>query len=356
MSQKIKKVICAATILTTCFGTVVSASAQDKVRRTAPDGVQIQKMKAEQDMLFNVTSDGGNFTFIAADNMFGGPLVKGAPYSAQAVTENIQTLSDGNRITRKNTTAVYRDGEGRTRNDQALGAIGPYAVQGDPAKTFFINDPIAGVQFVLEPTSKTARKMMMRTFDGPVLERRIAPTADSPETTVFIRQGEQAVIADKMAAEKLAVDKVRAENHVFVATADDARGVSGRFDVVLDGKSPNVKTESLGTQNIEGVSAEGSRTTVTIPAGEIGNELAINIVTETWFSPELKVLVLRKHSDPRNGEMIYRLTNINRSEPDHSLFEVPADYTVKENFMRDGVRLQVEKELVREKMKTKNDQ
>ena len=80
-------------------------------------------------------------------------------------------------------------------------------------------------------------------------------------------------------------------------------------------------------------------------------------MTETWFSPELKVMVLKKHNDPRNGEIIYRLTNISRAEPDHSLFEVPADYTVKEA-VSSGMRMQLEKEMMREKMKIKekNDQ
>jgi hypothetical protein len=355
MSQKIKKVICAATMLTTCFGTVVSASAQERMRKPAPDTIQIQKMKAEQDMVFNVASDRGNLTFIAADNMFGGPLVKGAPYSAQVITENIQVLSDGNRIVRKNTASVYRDSEGRTRNDQTLGAIGPYAVQGDPARTFFINDPVAGVHFVLEPNSKIARKMGMPTGDGAIFERRTAPSGDSPETTVFLREGHAMPAVPGVPAQGL-----KEGEHVIVTrgTVDmrgEIKGETGAMELRLDGKPANMKTESLGTQNIEGVSAEGTRTTITIPAGEIGNEQPINIVIESWFSPELKVQVLRKHNDPRNGEMIYRLTNINRTEPDHSLFEVPADYTVKVD-VPPGMRMKLEKELVREKMKTKNDQ
>jgi hypothetical protein len=89
-------------------------------------------------------------------------------------------------------------------------------------------------------------------------------------------------------------------------------------------------TEKLESQIIEGVMAEGSRTTTTIPAGEIGNDRAIEIVTERWYSPEIKTVVMTRHSDPRFGETVYRLTNINRSEPARALFEVPADYTVKE--------------------------
>jgi TonB family protein len=87
--------------------------------------------------------------------------------------------------------------------------------------------------------------------------------------------------------------------------------------------------ESLGKQNVEGVEAEGTRSTVTIPAGEIGNERPIDIINESWYSPELQTLVMTRHSDPRFGESSYRLTNIDRSEPARSLFEVPSDYTLK---------------------------
>jgi TonB family protein len=94
-------------------------------------------------------------------------------------------------------------------------------------------------------------------------------------------------------------------------------------------REDNARNESLGKQSIEGVEAEGTRRTVEIPAGEIGNERPIEIVFERWYSPELQVVVMTKHSDPRFGETTYRLTNINRSEPAHELFEVPADYKVQ---------------------------
>jgi hypothetical protein len=88
-------------------------------------------------------------------------------------------------------------------------------------------------------------------------------------------------------------------------------------------------TEQLGMQNIEGVDCEGTRTTTTIPAGAIGNERPIEIVYEKWYSKDLQMIVYSKHSDPRFGEQTYRLTNINRSEPDPSLFEVPAGYKLQ---------------------------
>jgi hypothetical protein len=104
------------------------------------------------------------------------------------------------------------------------------------------------------------------------------------------------------------------------------------------------KVESLGKQMVEGIEAEGTRTTITIAAGEIGNELPMNIVSERWYSSELQQVVMSKHTDPRFGESTYRLTDINRSEPAHSLFEVPSDYTVKES-IRPDIRLKVEQEL-----------
>ena len=88
--------------------------------------------------------------------------------------------------------------------------------------------------------------------------------------------------------------------------------------------------EQLGKQMVDGVEADGTRTTRTIPAGEIGNDRAIEIVSERWYSPELQLVVMTRHSDPRSGETTYKLTNINRTEPAKSLFEVPPGFNGKE--------------------------
>jgi hypothetical protein len=87
-------------------------------------------------------------------------------------------------------------------------------------------------------------------------------------------------------------------------------------------------TESLGSQTMEGVVANGVRTTRTIAAGQIGNERPISIVTEVWTSPDLKTIVSSKRDDPRMGEQTFRLTNIVRAEPDPSLFTVPSDFKI----------------------------
>ena len=116
-------------------------------------------------------------------------------------------------------------------------------------------------------------------------------------------------------------------DHVTVRTEANA-GAAYVFRT-NPGTNNEVKQE-LGKQIIEGVEAEGTRTTVTIPAGEIGNERPIEIVSERWYSPELQLVVMSRHSDPRTGETTYKLTNINRAEPAKSLFEVPGGYTIKE--------------------------
>jgi hypothetical protein len=227
--------------------------------------------------------------------------IKGAPYSATVITERTQTLSDGNRITEKHSSMVARDSEGRVRNEATLMAIGTAPVAGGPAQIVMILDPVQQVSYTLEMNSKTARKRSMQ--PGREVDARQRVEFDR-STTVSVTAGvamtNQVVIRDKGSAERKTKDQ------------------------------PDMHKESLGTQVIEGVLAEGSKTIRTIPAGEIGNERAIEIVDEVWTSPDLKTVVLSKHSDPRMGEMTYRLTNISRAEPAASLFMVPADFKVVE--------------------------
>jgi hypothetical protein len=115
----------------------------------------------------------------------------------------------------------------------------------------------------------------------------------------------------------------------FVGPEPPSGGEGVQFQFFGSSKA-EAKTEKLEARNVEGVQAEGLRITTTIPAGDIGNEQPIQIVDERWYSPELQVVVMTRHSDPRFGETIYRLTNIARTEPSAILFQVPSDYTVKE--------------------------
>lgn len=265
--------------------------------------------------------------FVSSEMLNGGQAIKGAPYSAQAVSESIQTLADGNRIVHRTTSSVYRDGEGRTRHDQSIGDVAPYATaMGEPSQVISISDPVTGTHYMLDPRSKTARKMTFM-FDKTVDGKDVVTVQTAP-----------VLVPEQMAegAVKRHIE-VRAANGDILT--DNIVGEPGTFNK----KVREPKIEQLGKQMIEGVEAEGRRATITIPAGEIGNEQPIQIVSESWYSPDLKVTVMTRQSDPRMGETIYRLTNINRAEPAHSLFEVPSDYTVKES-VAPKMKMMIERE------------
>jgi hypothetical protein len=342
--SNMKKIIgigCLLTILTSCLVTFAQELTQEQKQAIERAAVATKATSQKVDIEVGVSMGASmaanafaygqdTFTFIAAEGGFGGKTVKGAPYSAEAVNENIQVLQDGNRIVRKNSSSVARDSEGRTRQEQTFRSIGPYASAGEPAQTFSINDPVTGTHYMLDQRSKTAHKMMIRVekigaVDSVVMNGKIATTtvrADgigAGNTVVYTTEGGSLRTFD-VHGKKHPVPPGITEDKMM--TIERVPGVAGTMEIRTAGKPENFKTESLGTQNIEGVAAEGTRTTVTIPAGEIGNEQPINIVTESWYSPELQVTVMRKHTDPRHGEMNYRLTNIKRSEPDRSLFEV----------------------------------
>lgn len=240
----------------------------------------------------------GKIEFFSTELMVAGDLVTGAPYTATAVTESTQTLADGNRIVDKNSSFYARDSQGRTRREMTLHRIGTLDV--NSPKTYFINDPVTHTQYVVTGNEATKIVKSEGTWNQglPIVTTR------------------------------------RIEQNGVVSTIETKRSLSektpaGKWEEV----SKEVKREDLGTQVIEGVSAEGRRETVTIPAGQIGNERPIEIVSEIWTSPELHTVVLRKHSDPRVGETVFRLTDIKRGEPDAALFQPPPGAKIKSEQM-----------------------
>lgn len=232
------------------------------------------------------------------------PAIAGAPFTAEATTEFTQMLSDGNRIERRFSTSLARDGKGRTRSEQDVAMLGPLVVlqkgmnwsthtfsttpgQQEPEAPRFtvITDPVDGVTYTLDERMKEARR--------------------SPA--------------------KIAVHSVDLK-----AQSIELKKVADKLEMVArQGTTSNsLIVESLGTRQIEGVSAEGTRMTTTIPAGQIGNLNPINVVSERWFSKELQMAVLITRRDPRSGDTVYRLTNIVRTEPPPDLFTVPSDYRI----------------------------
>jgi hypothetical protein len=226
-----------------------------------------------------------------------GSPVQGAPYSATIVNESTQTLADGNRIVQRFTGTTARDSQGRTRQDTALPPIGNMSAANAP-HVVFIQDPVAQTAYTLNLTDQTAHKMPMPPAGGPGAKTKLGTAA--VRQRIGITAG-------------------------GVTTA--ASGGAFFFQKQVTGNEPaEVRTENLGTQVMQGVSVEGVRTTRTIAAGEIGNDRPIDIVTELWTSAELKTIIYSKRSDPRMGDQTFQLTNIVRSEPDPSLFTVPADF------------------------------
>ena len=280
--------------------------------------------------------------FIHNEFSFDGSMVKGAPYSADAVTETVQTLGDGNRIVQSSSAKIYRDSAGRTRREQTFKAIGPWAVSGEKPVMISINDPVAGVAYSLNYESKIAHKMgMPRTVDISKIAKDRAELKEKIEKQRSANGAEAGVsVVNEVVIKEGASVAYSASARSGVATGAAPAAVisgvrsgipmpvgNGVFSWTSDAE---VNQEQLGTQAIEGVAAEGTRTTFTIAAGKIGNDRPIVTVNERWYSQELQAVVLSKNSDPRMGETTYRLTNIDRSEPDPSLFQVPADYTVEE--------------------------
>jgi hypothetical protein len=235
-------------------------------------------------------------------------ITPGRPYSAETVTETLQVLGDGNRISRTTMTRVYRDGQGRTRREH-LGT-------GTIAQTISISDPVAHTSYVLDPATKTAS----RTGGTIVMPIGTRPVAASADTRARVEQEHQA-------------GRARGSGGGRGGAVGVVEPSQGLMRTPAPG-NPNAKKEELGQQTIEGVSATGTRTTTIIPVGAIGNAQEIRIVSEQWFSPDLQVLVMTRHSDPRSGETTYRLTNIVRAEPDPALFIVPGDYTIRQRGVR----------------------
>ena len=232
---------------------------------------------------------GERMELLGFGGMHGGRVVTGAPFSAVAVSETTQTLADGNHITRKTQTNLFRDSQGRIRREVTLSGFGPMASSEQPKSFVVINDPVARETFMLHPDQKTAERIE-RAF-----ARMNGPVNQAMREKGQFRQEEK--------------------------------------------NEPNLRREDLGKQTIAGVTAQGTRVTKTIPAGQIGNEKPIIIVRESWYSNDLQTVVMSQHSDPWSGETTYTLTNIQRTEPAPSLFAVPSDYTVTQGHARPGGRM-----------------
>jgi hypothetical protein len=203
--------------------------------------------------------------------------ILGKPYSADSQTDVVQTLSDGNRIVRHTSGKFYRDSSGRTRHEQTFGDVSP-SIPGETK--IFLEDPTTNSFWVMDPGSKTSRHLTNMTY------RKIERTEPEPHPT----------------------------GPAMLPKLDESRAIV---------------TQDLGQKTIEGVQCNGKRDTITIPAGQIGNEQPIVIVTETWLSSALEAVVQSSTNDPRFGQTTYQLHNIKLGEPARQLFDPPANFQVE---------------------------
>lgn len=266
----------------------------------------------------------GAMGFMNFEMGFEATLVKGAPFQGDFVTENTQTLVDGNRIRNSNTTAFARDGEGRIRREVSMDGI-PGLSGTTSHRTIFIHDPVAKIDYILDPQAKTVRKINL---GGMVTKSDTVGTAKAETIETITGEGTRTVMIRRSGPEGAQMQRMPLPPGMVMSGGGGA--VVAQRIQIGDGPAAaagnaNFKNEPLGKRNIEGLEADGTRTTVTIPAGQIGNDRPLETVSERWFSEELKTVVLTTRKDPRTGENSYRLTNLRRGEPARQLFEVPPD-------------------------------
>ncbi|MGB2590941.1 MAG: hypothetical protein WBG02_10400 [Candidatus Acidiferrum sp.] len=226
---------------------------------------------------------GAPMELMGFEGMHGGKTVTGAPFSATASSETTQTLQDGSVIHRTSQVSMYRDSQGRSRHEATFNGFGALGASGTPKTMVSISDPVAGVRIMLDADHKVAHKSAFRPHGG---NNANAGSAQSFEARMQAREQKE-----------------------------EAAGL--------------LKKESLGSQTIDGVVAEGTRVTHIIPAGQIGNEKPLQIVSERWYSPDLQIVLKSSRTDPRFGTTTYTVTSVQRTEPAATLFSVPSDYTVQ---------------------------
>lgn len=234
---------------------------------------------------------------------FAAKIVTGRPFTAEAVVETDQTLADGSHVVNRQTVTAARDSQGRTYREElfAMPATGSPAL-----KTIFISDPVAKANYFLGP-DHIAHKTPMLTAPDPA---GAASVTTSSATAGLSRQ-------TFTTARGGGNRPIRASAQTVQPAPQAAPG--------------DISTEQLGTQVIAGFAADGTRATLTIPAGQVGNQNPLAIVTERWYSHDIEATVRAKRSDPRVGTSSYQVTTVQQVEPPASMFQIPAGYTVEED-------------------------
>lgn len=254
-----------------------------------------------------------------------GQPVRNAPYSAQAVSERLQQLPDGNQIERRTSAASYRDSAGRTRQE-VLGTDGEVQV-------VTINDPVANAVWILTPRTRTARKLPTHIHSARSAGERVAIHVERESASASEHDGRRETVRVIRMQRGPGPDMAGVGPHPGLPFGHHGGRMIGTIVANAAGDmkwAAKAVSRDLGTRDVDGVRAEGKLRSYEIPSGEVGNRNPIVVAHENWYSPELQVTVYSRHSDPRSGDYVYRLEGLKRGEPDAALFKVPSDYKVRE--------------------------
>lgn len=255
-------------------------------------------------------------------DFFSTETIKNAPVSARITVRSVQELVDGNRIVHNNVIVLYRDKEGRVRREHEVDAAGNQAIS--------LSDPQLNRVIMLHPNDKTAVKL-------PVISN--FTNISQPFIDVSNLQSDPGVPCDELnfsvpLHEHAQMD---AQASVFV----EPTGVHAFPGPSIMAFSPGKTTvESLGQDTLDGVRVEGKVRVTTHEADSIGNEKEIIVTKNTWYAPELHMMLRSEEMDPRFGRIIYKAEILSIDEPDPSLFEVPKDYQVIEPSLSEPIHFE----------------
>jgi hypothetical protein len=251
--------------------------------------------------------------------------VTGAPYSGQQSNEQVQTLSDGTHITNSHLgPKEWRDSKGRTRSERPLFPGGPVGSNMPQITLVEISDPVAGYHYVLDTQNKVAYRIAMS------LAASAPPTSKAPSMSASGFAGSiPATIGGALGNPPVPPAAVVTGGiGMGVGGGVGLGGAFGSSRAGSPGARPEFKKESLGTKMIDGVTAEGTRNVMTYDTGSVGNDRPFSVITESWYSPDLKLALVTVTHDPRSGDNTFRIANLIRVEPDLTLFTPPPGYMI----------------------------
>jgi hypothetical protein len=208
----------------------------------------------------------------SAQEIFVTPIPN-APFSGVVNVERSRVERDGSIVNFKTTRDIGRDSRGRMHSERRA-VVAASDTKTPPVVRVHIYDPQTRISTWLDPQQRT---FWTRTVNHP-------PSAVPPAIRYASPTG--------------------------------------------DGLPQNefTKEEDLGTHEMEGVAARGVRDTQTVPADNHGTGKEVVITDEYWYSDDLRIYIMIKHSDPRKETVTMRVTRITRTEPDPALFEIPHGY------------------------------